>query len=191
MTKPRSLVGQDPRRVLPHRPTKLLVDEFLWHEPEVGIVASYTPRERDVEDHFGVFRGVDQVESFGQACVVSCSVFLDAAKMALDYDAYYAQRNFVFAGVERVHCHGFIRLGEPYVCLGAIEQYKFRQMTVSGRIYKVAGDVDLRAYFAGFTAERLRAFDLDERFEKVFEIHNIIGKGIKNEKFNISYPVRH
>lgn len=178
-----SLVGQDPREVLPHGPTKLLVDHFLWHDPEVGIVASYKPKERDVEDHFGVFRGVDQVESFGQACVVSCSVFLDAAKMGLGFREYYRQRNFVFAGVEQVHCHGFIRLGETYVCLGVIQQYKFRQMTVSGRIYKVSGEPDLPAFFAGFDAERLKAFDLDERFEKVFEIRNIVGKGIKNEKF--------
>jgi hypothetical protein len=178
-----TLVGQDPRQVLPHGPTKLLVDDFLWHAPDTGIVASYTPRPRDVEDHFGVFRGVDQVESFGQACVVSCSVFLDAAKMRLAYGDYYRQRNFVFAGVERVHCHGFIRLGETYVCLGVIQQYKFRQMTVSGRIYKVPPGLDLRGYFAAFTPERLRAFDLDPGFEKVFEIHNIIGKGIKNEKF--------
>jgi hypothetical protein len=180
-----TLVGQAPREVLPHGPTKLLVDAFLWHDPELGIVASYTPKARDVEDHFGVFRGVDQVESFGQACVVSCSVFLDAAKMGLSFREYYQQRNFVFAGVEQVHCHGFIRLGETYVCLGIIQQYKFRQMMVSGRIYKVPDSLDLAAYFADFNAERLKAFHLGEGFEKVFEIHNIIGKGIKNEKFNI------
>lgn len=180
-----TLKGQNPRNVLPHGPTKLLVDAFHWHDPEVGIVASYTPKERDVEDHFGVFRGVDQVESFGQACVVSCSVFLDAAKMGLSYAEYYQLRNFVFAGVQQVYCHGFIRLGETYVCLGIIQQYKFRQMTVSGRIYKAPVSLDLDAYFADFTSERLHAFDLGEEFEKVFEIHNIIGKGIKNALFNI------
>ena len=180
-----SLVGQDPRIVLPHGPTKLLVDAYHWHDPALGVVASYTPKARDVHDHFGVFRGVDQVESFGQACVVSCSIFLDAAKMGIGYRAYYQQRNFVFAGVERVHCHGFIREGETYVCLGLIQQYKFRQMTVSGRIYKVPPGLDPDAYFARFTSERLRAFDLHEGFEQVFEIHNIIGKGIKNDKFNL------
>lgn len=180
-----TLTGQDPRDVLPHGPTKLLVDAFHWHEPEVGIVASYTPQARDVEDHFGVFRGVDQVESFGQACVVSCSVFLDAAKMGLSYREYYERRNFVFAGVQQVYCHGFIRLGETYVCLGIIQQYKFRQMTVSGRIYKAPPALDLNACFAGFTPEKLKSYDLGEGFEKVFEIHNIIGKGIKNELFNI------
>lgn len=178
-----NLVGQDPRNVLPHGPGKLLVDAFYWHEPEIGIVAGYTPKARDVEDHFGVYRGVDQVETFGQAAVVAPGVFLDARKMGIGFREYYETRNMVFAGVERVHCHHFIREGEPFVCLGIIEQFKFRQMTVSGRIYKTAADVDLNACFAEFTPERLRNFDLDERFIKVFEIHNIIGKSIRIEKF--------
>ena len=178
-----TLVGKDPREVLPHGPTKLLVDQFLWHHPEVGVVAAYTPKLRDVEDHFGVFRGVDQVESFGQAAVVAPTVFLDAAKTGVGFAEYYQTRNVVFAGVGQVYCHHFIRQGETFVCLGNIGQYKFRQMTVSGRIYKIAGGVDLQKYFAGFTAERLRNYDLDERFVKVFEIRDIIGKGIKTDKF--------
>ncbi|MEI6411920.1 MAG: hypothetical protein WCR52_21185 [Bacteroidota bacterium] len=178
-----TLVGQDPREILPHGPTKLLVDSFLWHDPDIGIVAAYTPKPRDVEDHFGVFRGVDQVESFGQACVVSCSVFLDAAKMGLRFEEYYQRRNFVFAGVERVHCHGFIRQGETFVCLGLIQQYKFRQMTVSGRIYKAPATINLPEYFKHFSSERLKNFEIADGFEHVFDIHNIIGKGIKNEKF--------
>src|ERR1700745_3435440 len=132
-----TLVGQDPAIILPHGPTKRLVNEYLWHSPNVGIVASYTPNERDVHDHFGVFRAVDQVESFGQAVVVSCSAFLDAQKMGLSYEDYYKLRNFVFVGIKAVHCHNVIRYGETYVCLGVINFYKYRQMTASGRIYKV------------------------------------------------------
>ena len=75
-----SLVGQPPGLILPHGPSKLLVDEYLWHIPNIGIVAAYTPKEQDVRDHFGVFRAVDQVESFGQATAISCSAFLDTNK---------------------------------------------------------------------------------------------------------------
>lgn len=176
-----TLVGANPAVILPHGPTKRLVDQYLWHSPNAGIVAAYTPRERDVHDHFGVFRAVDQVESFGQAVVVSCSVFQDARKMGLSYEDYYKLRNFVFVGIKAVHCHDVIRLNETYICLGVINFYKYRQMTASGRIYKVPAGLDLDEYFQDFTEERLRNYDLDERFVFCTELHDILGKGIKNE----------
>jgi hypothetical protein len=179
-----TLVGQRTDIVLPHGPTKRLVDEYLWHSPHVGIVAAYTPNERDVHDHFGVFRAVDQVESFGQAVVVSCSAFLDTAKMGVSYEEYYKLRNFVFVGIKSVHCHNVIRYKEQYVCLGVINFYKYRQMTASGRIYKVPPGLDVAAYFKDFTEERLRNYDLDEGFVLTTELNDILGKGIKNEKLN-------
>src|SRR5215469_5020983 len=71
-----TLVDTIPSKILLHGPTKRLVDKYHWHLPDKGIVASYTPKERDVEDHFGVFRGVDQVEAFAQATIVSCATYL-------------------------------------------------------------------------------------------------------------------
>lgn len=180
----KTLVGQRTDLVLPHGPTKRLVDEYYWHSPTVGIVAGYTPNERDVHDHFGVFRAVDQVESFGQAVVVSCSAFLDTEKMGLGYKEYYEQRNFVFVGIKSVHCHNVIRYNERYVCLGVINFYKYRQMTASGRIYKVPTGLDLHAYFKNFSEDRLRSYDLGEGFVLATELHDILGKGIKNEKLN-------
>jgi len=177
----KTLVGQKASTVLPHGPTKLLVNEYVWHSPNAGVVATYTPNARDVEDHFGVFRAVDQVESFGQAVVVSCSAFLDTEKMGVGYKEYYQRRNFVFVGVKSVHCHNVIRYNEQYVCLGIINFYKYRQMTASGRIYKVPHGLDVAAYFADFTEERLRAYDVDERFILATELNDILGKGIKNE----------
>ena len=179
-----SLVGIAPNKVLPHGPSKLLVDEYLWHSPQVGIVAAYTPNEWDVMDHFGVFRAVDQVESFGQAVVVSCSAYLDTLKTGLTYEEYYKLRNFVFVGIKQVHCHDVIRYNEQYVCLGVINFYKFRQMTASGRIYKVPKGLDVAAYFKDFTEERLRNYDLDKAFVLATELHDILGKGIKNELLN-------
>ena len=149
--------------------------------PNVGEVAAYTPNEWDVMDHFGVFRAVDQVESFGQAGVVSCSAFLDTAKMGLTYEAYYKLRNFVFVGIQSVHCHDVIPYNQKYVCLGVINFYKFRQMTASGRIYKVPAGLDLQAYFRDFTEERLRNYDVGKEFVLATELHDILGKGIKNE----------
>ena len=177
-----SLVGLDPGLVLPHGPSKLLVDEYLWHLPNAGIVASYTPKERDVRDHFGVFRAVDQVESFGQATAVSCSAFLDSNKTGIGYKEYYKERNFVFMSIEKVLCHNFIRLNERYICIGIITFYKFRQMATSGRIYKVVTDLDLKNYFKSFTEESLRNFRLTEDFVLVTEIEKVISKGIKIEK---------
>lgn len=179
-----TLVGQNPAVILPHGPTKRLVDEYLWHEPNVGIVAAYTPNERDVEDHFGIFRAVDQVESFGQAAVVSCSVFLDTQKMGISYEEYYKNRNFVFVGVKHVHCHNVIRYKEKYICLGIINSYKFRQMTASGRLYKVPPDIDLEQYFQKFTEKQLQNYELDERFIYVTELHDMLGKGVKNDKLH-------
>lgn len=176
-----TLVGMDPHTVLPHGPSKTLVDEYVWHAPEAGIVAAYTPNEWDVMDHFGVFRAVDQVESFGQAVVVSCSAYLDTRKTGLTYEEYYRLRNFVFVGIQRVHCHDVIQFNQRYICMGVINFYKFRQMTASGRIYKVPPDMDLTHYFRDFTVERLKRFDVSRDFVLATELHDILGKGIKNE----------
>jgi hypothetical protein len=75
-----TLVGVSPTQVMLHGPTKLLIDDYHWHSPNKGIVASYTPKEKDVVDHFDVFRGVDQVEAFAQATTGSCGTFLECRK---------------------------------------------------------------------------------------------------------------
>ncbi len=51
-----NLAGLNPAQVMLHGPTKRLIDAYYWHSPNKGIVAGYAPTERDVEDHFGVFR---------------------------------------------------------------------------------------------------------------------------------------
>jgi len=56
-----NLIGTAPEEVLVHGPKKILLNEYHWHSPNAGIVASYAPTETDVEDHFGLFRGVDQI----------------------------------------------------------------------------------------------------------------------------------
>jgi len=79
-----------------------------------------------------------------------------------------------------------IRYNETYVCLGIINFYKYRQMTASGRLYKVPQGLDLHEYFKDFTEERLKNYDLDPGFVFCTELHDILGKGIKNELLSLS-----
>jgi hypothetical protein len=79
-----NLLGISPAGLLIHGPKKTLLNAYHWHLPDTGIVASYSPTARDVEDHFGVFRGVDQIEAFAQATIVSCSGFLECIKQKCD-----------------------------------------------------------------------------------------------------------
>lgn len=54
------------REFLPHGPTKLYIDEIIYNG-EMGLASLYRVQEKDTLDHFGYFRGVDQVETCGQA----------------------------------------------------------------------------------------------------------------------------
>ena len=190
ITSHTTLVGMNPEKVLPHGPTKLYVDEYIWHAPHIGIVASYTPKERDVHDHFGIFRGVDQVESFAQATVVSCSAFLETKKMKLDYEEYYKTINVVALGLQKVFFKDIIRFGEKFISIGAITFYKFRQMVATGRIYKAPVEMDLVSYFKEFSESRLRNYDISKDFTLAAEIHEVIIKGIKIDKMNFLQKIK-
>ncbi len=181
----KSLVGIPPSQVLPHGPTKLLVDEFIWHSPKVGVVACYTPKKHDVHDHFGVFRGVDQIESFGQATVVSCGAFLECQKRNISFEELFEMYNSAFLQVASVKFCNFVQLGDKYINIGIIKFYKFKQMVVDGRIYKVPNALDLYEYFKEFTEDQLVNYELGNGFQLISEINGITGKGIKKEKFNI------
>jgi hypothetical protein len=178
-----SLVGADPKLTLPHGPTKLLVDDYLWHSPEVGIVASYTPKARDVLDHFGVFRGVDQIESFGQATVVSCGGFLECQKQGISFAELYERYNSAFMGVSSVKFHNFVPEGQMFINVGIMEFYKFKQAVFSGKIFAVPHNFNVKTYFKSYTDEKLRKFELPPEFTIVSEFNGMVGKGIKKQKF--------
>jgi hypothetical protein len=59
-------------------------------------------------------------------------------------------------------------------------------MTASGRIYKVPAGLDLKTYFEDFTEERLKNFGLSPEFVFCTEVHDITGKGIRNELLSLS-----
>ncbi len=174
-----NLIGIEPAVVLVHGPKKLMVTKYHWHSPAVGIVASYTPKPLDVEDHFDIFRGVDQIESFAQATIVSCSAYNETVKQQCNFDHLKQTLYPVFISIGQVNFHGYLELGDTFISIGHIKHYKFRQMICDGRIYKVPPGLDLDDYFSRFNDERLLAFDLDKEFKLVAELAGITGRGIK------------
>lgn len=180
-----NLVGTEPNRVLVHGDTKRYVDKYHWHSPQVGIVASFTPREIDVEDHYGIFRGVDQIEAFVQATNASCSAYLGTIKQNCTFE--YLKKTFtpLFISIGQVHFRGYLLEGETFICIGHIKFFKFRQMICEGRIYKVPKGLDLDEYFKNYTNEKLLNYELSEGFELIAELFDITGRAIKTEKHTI------
>ena len=179
-----NLCDVHPKNILiAHGPKKLLVDKYHWHSPKVGIVASYTPKARDVEDHFGVFRGVDQIEAFAQATTGSLSAFLECEKNGLA--PRDMQNKFVpsFIGIGAVNFVGYLEEGDTFVMLGKKTFYKFRQMVCEGRIFKCPKGLDLDAYFKDFTEERLLKYDLDPDFKLVSALFDVTGRAVETEYF--------
>jgi hypothetical protein len=178
-----NLVGVSPTQVLLHGPTKLLLNAYHWHSPNKGIVASYSPTERDVQDHFGVFRGVDQVEAFAQASVVSCATFLECRK--LNCTAEELKDKFIpaFISIGQVNFHNYLETGDTFISIGNITFYKWRQMVCDGRIYKTPKNIDLDDYFSDFNEERLLKYDISKDFTLVADLYNITGRAIKIELF--------
>ena len=181
-----NLIGVEPGQMLLHGPSKLFLDDFHWHDPNVGIVASYTPKARDVHDHFGVFRGVDQIEAFAQATIVSCGTFLECKK--LNCTPLELKERFVpaFISVGAVNFHNYLAEGETFISIGKIKFYKFRQMVSDGRIYKVPKDLDLTKYFSDFNASGLENYELRDDFSLVAELFDITGRALKKETFTIN-----
>ncbi len=179
-----SLCSVHPREILiAHGPKKLLVDKYHWHSPKVGVVASYTPTDYDVEDHFGVFRGVDQIEAFAQATTGSLAMFLECQKRGCApedlRDAFIPS----FISIGNVNFMGYLEEGDTFISIGKITFYKFRQMVCDGRIYKCPGGLDLDQYFKDFTDERLLAYDLAPDFKLISDFYEITGRAIEIEYF--------
>jgi hypothetical protein len=178
-----NLVGEPPEHWLLHGPTKRYVDAYHWHKPNVGIVASYTPTEQNVEDHFDVFRGVDQIESFAQASVVSCGTFLQCKKMDVVPETLAELFVPTFISIGNVNFHSYLEKGQTFVNIGFIKFYKWRQMVCEGRIYRVPQGLDLDAYFNDFDEQRLLAYDIGSEFTLIAELFDITGRGIKRDIF--------
>ena len=177
-----NLTGTPPADVLIHGPSKLLVDKYLYHLPDIGIIASYTPTHYDVHDHFGIFRGVDQIESFAQATIVSCSSYLESIKNNCSLVALKEMFTPIFISIGQVNFRSYLQQGDTFIIIGLIKSYKFRQMNAEGRIYKAPPKIDLEEYFENFTAEKLTQYDLEKNFTLIAELFDVTGRGIKNNK---------
>ena len=179
-----NLTGVNPARfLLYHGPKKLLLSSYHWHSPGKGVVASYAPTERDVEDHFGVFRGVDQIEAFAQATVVSCATFLECRKLTLTPEQLKTILFPVFISIGKVSFYNYLEPGDRFISIANIKLYKWRQMVCDGRIYKVPQNINLDEYFKDFTEDRLLKYDISEDFICVADLSDITGRGIKKELF--------
>ncbi len=178
-----NLIGTPPKDLLLHGPTKRLLDAYHWHEPKIGIVASYTPNAFDVNDHFDIFRGVDQIEAFAQATIVSCATFLECQKQNCKPEDLKDKFVPAFISVGNVYFHNYLTVGETFISLGKIKFYKFRQMVTDGRIYKVPKGLDLDAYFSDFNEEKLNNYQLSDDFTLVAELFDITGRALKKDIF--------
>jgi hypothetical protein len=178
-----NLLGQLPENWMLHGPTKRYVDEYLYHEPTVGIVASYTPTEYDVTDHFGLFRGVDQIEAFAQASIVSCGTFLECRKMKITPSELAKLFIPAFISIGPVYFHSYLEKGQTFINIGIIKFYKWRQMVCNGRIYKIPKGFNLHGYFKDYNEARLLAYDVPNEFILVAELFDVTGRGIKKEMF--------
>lgn len=184
MREYQSLVELHPKDILPHGPTKLLVDEYLWHNPEIGCIASYKVKEADVKDHFGLFRGVDQLEFFAQSSIVSLGVFHVANNSNLSCQQVLAKYNWLFLGVDRIRFHCFVQCGEKIISIGVIKKYLFKQMTCSGKIYKVPDNFDMKEYCAVLCDEDMNDFKMPKELTMIAEFENVVGWCVKKERLN-------
>jgi len=178
-----NLIGQLPRNWMLHGASKRYVDKYLYHQPNVGIVASYTPTATDVKDHFNLFRGVDQIEAFAQASIVSCATFLECRKLNVipgDLGKLFVP---AFISVGQVYFHSYLEKGQTFINIGIIKFYKWRQMVCDGRLYKIPKGFDLKEYFKDYNDTRLLAYDVPKEFILVAELFDITGRGIKKEMF--------
>jgi hypothetical protein len=178
-----NLVGVHPENIMLYGPTKLLIDKFHWHLPDKTIVASYTPKKRDVKDHFGIFRGVDQIEAFAQATIVSCATFAECRKLNCAPDVLKDKFVPAFISIGSVVFHNYLEAGDTFISIGHVKFYKWRQMVCDGRIYRVPKGLDLDEYFKDFTEERLLKYDLSKDFILVADLFDITGRALKIEQF--------
>ncbi|MES2416860.1 MAG: hypothetical protein V4541_01670 [Bacteroidota bacterium] len=180
-----SLVGVSPAYLLLHGPTKNLVSAYHWHEPQIGVIASYLPTARDVEDHFGVFRGVDMIEAFSLATTGSCSAFLECKKLNCTPPDLHKMFLPLFISIGNVNFRSYLEAGDVLISMGQIKFYKFRQMTCDGRIYKVPKGLNLNEYFKNYTIAQFLAYELSNEFTLIAELFDITGKGLKRNKILI------
>ena len=180
---PTTLTEIQPENILQHGPSKRYVDEFLWFEGKLGAVATYQPTAEDVKDHFGVFRGVDQVESFAQGTAVAAITLLEAQKQGMSIVEFQKHWNIAFLGVEQVKLLNFLREGDRMVAVAQTTFHRFHQMIVNGKTFRAPADFDLQAWARDFSKQDLLDYRMPESFQPIGEISDLKVVALKKTKF--------
>lgn len=170
-----------PSEILLHGPSKTYADAFHWFFPKTGIVTSYTVQPKDVHDHFGVFRGVDMIESLAQTGVLACTILL-ADKEQKPLTELREEFLMAFTELGSAHFHDFVKEGETLINMVTIQRYKFREITFSGCVYREASPQETKAYF-----DQLNELDFDPNqppgsLKKIAEFKGYKGRGIRKTK---------
>jgi len=165
--------------ILIHGPSKLLVDRFHWFYPQHGIVASYKVKPKDVLDHFGVFRGVDVIETAGQTGVAACTI-LECVKQEKTVEELKQDFRIAFLGMGKAIFHDFVKEGDYLFSFCKIKQYKYRQMTIDVAVYGIKEENALKDYFQNLQPKDFDINNVAGNFKLVATIDNLIGRAVKN-----------
>ncbi|MBX2906773.1 MAG: hypothetical protein KF744_12090 [Taibaiella sp.] len=174
-------VNTAPGEILVHGPSKIYIDRYWWFEPEEGLISSYKVQPKDVADHFDVFRGVDIIESAGQTGVSACAI-RESVKQEKSIDELKKHFRIAFLGMGEARFHGFVRVHETLVSICSINRYKFRQMHVSCKVYKVPADKDVAASLSELKQNKIVDIKLPAEYELVAELSDIIGRAVPINK---------
>ncbi|MEN0002745.1 MAG: hypothetical protein AAF798_01330 [Bacteroidota bacterium] len=178
------IVGKGPEEVLIYGKPMLFVDEYLWFEPACGIVTVYQVKEKDVKDHFNIFRGVDMLEACGQAGISACTV-LECQKAGKSRDELKKIFRFVFLGVDRSRFFDYAKEGDVLIAIGNITSYRFRQMTLDSTLYKVAPNFDYQNYFQNYSIADFNDKVVPTAFTPMATFENMVGRAIKLQKLKM------
>ncbi|MEO1259509.1 MAG: hypothetical protein AAFZ15_11960 [Bacteroidota bacterium] len=181
MKNPNLIVGKRPDEVLIYGNNMMLIDEYLWFDRHHGIISAYQVKKKDVEEHFNIFRGVDMLETCGQAGISACTV-LECQKTGKSRDELREYMRFVFLGVDESRFFDYAIEDDVLISIGKITSYRFRQMTLDSTLFKVDQNFDYHQYFQNYTGEDFHNQSLPAAFKKIATFQNMVGRAIRLSK---------
>lgn len=168
-----------PAEVLAHGPSKIVIEKYLWLESGKGMIHSYTVTAKDVLDHFGVLRSIDQLESFGQG-ICSYSSFILAKKYEecpSNIKDHFTHINLSGGG----KFFGKIKEGETIIIFGQEDFCKFRKTRFTGQIYKWDSEQPYNEYFKDYSISDFDSLKLPKDCLHVATVDATV-KAIRNSK---------
>ena len=182
------LVGKQPEEILIFGKEKMYVDQFLWFEEKTGIAVAYQVQEKDVKGHFGIMRGVDMIEIFGQSATAACTALVCQKEQATR-DELFLRFRFVFVGIDEARFLQQVKTGDILICIGRITSFRFRQITMDGTLYRAKQDWDYTSFFEKYTSNDFQKESIPAELEAVAKFKNLIGRAIKLSKLITNYEL--